>query len=97
MQQNNLNPYDSTLATLSVSCSKALQLDLAEALLNQIAVCLYLHPYNALLAACDAMVSSNMKLQNTIVLITILLLAMLKLVCLKPQLYSLVRPLVKNS
>ncbi|KAK7280796.1 hypothetical protein RJT34_25863 [Clitoria ternatea] len=55
MQQKNLKPYDSTLATLSVTCSKALQLDLAEALLNQISECLIPHPYNALLASCDAL------------------------------------------
>ncbi|CAJ1972614.1 unnamed protein product [Sphenostylis stenocarpa] len=53
MQQKNLKPNDSTLATLSITCSKALQLDLAEALLNQISECLYPHPYNALLASCD--------------------------------------------
>ncbi|TKY57582.1 Pentatricopeptide repeat-containing protein [Spatholobus suberectus] len=55
MQQKNLKPYDSTLATLSIICSKALQLDLAEALLNQISECLYPHPYNALLASCNAL------------------------------------------
>ncbi|XP_027364853.1 pentatricopeptide repeat-containing protein At1g76280 isoform X2 [Abrus precatorius] len=55
MQQKNLKPYDSTLATLSVTCSKALQLDLAEALLNQISECLYPYPYNALLASCDVL------------------------------------------
>ncbi|XP_027940723.1 pentatricopeptide repeat-containing protein At1g76280 isoform X2 [Vigna unguiculata] len=53
MQQKNLKPNDSTLATLSITCSKALQLDLAEAFLNQISGCLYPHPYNALLASCD--------------------------------------------
>ncbi|KAL5074967.1 hypothetical protein RYX36_013951 [Vicia faba] len=41
-----------------------LQLDLAESLLNQISDCLYPHPYNALLASCDALVSSIMKLQS---------------------------------
>ncbi|XP_022638320.1 pentatricopeptide repeat-containing protein At1g76280 isoform X4 [Vigna radiata var. radiata] len=53
MQQKKLKPNDSTLATLSITCSKALQLDLAEAFLNQISECLYPHPYNALLASCD--------------------------------------------
>ncbi|KAL5129320.1 Pentatricopeptide repeat-containing protein [Glycine soja] len=53
MQQKNLKPYDSTLASLSITCSKALQLDLAEAFLNQISECLYPNPYNALLASCD--------------------------------------------
>nr|KYP65227.1 Pentatricopeptide repeat-containing protein At1g76280 family [Cajanus cajan] len=55
MQQKNLKPYDSTLATLSITCSKALQLDLAEALLNKIAECQCPHPYNVLLASCDAL------------------------------------------
>ncbi|KAL2349373.1 hypothetical protein Fmac_003373 [Flemingia macrophylla] len=55
MQQKNLKPYDSTLATLSITCSQALQLDLAEALLNQISECQYPHPYNVLLASCDAL------------------------------------------
>ncbi|KAG4383093.1 hypothetical protein GLYMA_14G223300v4 [Glycine max] len=64
MQQKNLKPYDSTLASLSITCSKALQLDLAEAFLNQISECLYPNPYNALLASCDQLVSSNVKVQN---------------------------------
>ncbi|QHN88265.1 hypothetical protein HN51_042351 [Arachis hypogaea] len=55
MKQNNLKPLDSTLAALSVSCSRALELDLAEALLNQIAGYPHLYPYGALLAACDEM------------------------------------------
>ncbi|KAL5077553.1 hypothetical protein RYX36_016537 [Vicia faba] len=55
MQQGNLKLYDSTLATLSVSFSRELQLDLAESLLNQISDSLYPHPYNALLASCDAL------------------------------------------
>lgn len=66
MQQKKLKPNDSTLATLSITCSKALQLDLAEAFLNQISECLYPHPYNALLASCDELVSSIMKFQNRI-------------------------------
>ncbi|KEH26675.1 PPR containing plant-like protein [Medicago truncatula] len=55
MQQENLKLVDSTLATLSVAFSRELQLDLAESLLNQISECLYPHPYNALLASCDAL------------------------------------------
>ncbi|KAJ4717572.1 Pentatricopeptide repeat [Melia azedarach] len=55
MQQQNLKPYDSTLATLSIKCSKALELDLAEALLDQISECPYPQPFNIFLAACDAM------------------------------------------
>ncbi|GAV63461.1 PPR domain-containing protein/PPR_2 domain-containing protein/PPR_3 domain-containing protein [Cephalotus follicularis] len=55
MRQMNLKPLDSTLATLSISCSRALELDLAEVLLDQISDRLYPHPHNALLAACDVM------------------------------------------
>lgn len=73
MQQENLKPYDSTLATLSVTCSKELQLDLAESLLNQISECLHPHPYNALLASCDALVSSNMNFKTKFCLLPFLL------------------------
>ncbi|KAK9946825.1 hypothetical protein M0R45_012268 [Rubus argutus] len=55
MQQRNLKPYDSTLASLSIGCSKALELGLAEALLDQISECSHPHPFNAFLAACDTM------------------------------------------
>lgn len=55
MQQKNLKPLDSTLAKLSVGCSKDLELDLAEHLLDQISECPYPYPYNAFLAACDKM------------------------------------------
>lgn len=57
MQQRNLKPYDSTLANLSIGCSKVLELDFAEALLDQISECSYPHPFNAFLAACDTVVS----------------------------------------
>lgn len=80
MQQKNLKPYDSTLASLSITCSKALQLDLAEAFLNQISECLYPNPYNA---SCNQLVSSNVKVQNKVMHFTILLFARLKLVYLK--------------
>lgn len=56
MQQRDLKPYDSTLATLSMSCSKSLELDLAENMLDQITECSHPHPFNALLAACDTLV-----------------------------------------
>ncbi|GAB4854294.1 hypothetical protein Ancab_022880 [Ancistrocladus abbreviatus] len=52
---SNLKPYDSTLATLSIGCSRALDLELAEVLLNQVSESLSAHPYNTFLAACDAM------------------------------------------
>lgn len=45
------------LATLSVSCSEALKLDLAEAMLDQIDKCPYANPFNVFFAACDALVS----------------------------------------
>ncbi|XP_048444515.1 pentatricopeptide repeat-containing protein At1g76280 isoform X1 [Pyrus x bretschneideri] len=53
MQQRNLKPYDSTLVTLSIGSSKVLELNLAEALLDQISECSYPHPFNAFFAACD--------------------------------------------
>lgn len=53
MQQRKLKPCDSTLSALSVGCSRALDLDLAEALLNQITKTPYAYPFNAFLAACD--------------------------------------------
>lgn len=57
MQQQNLKPYDSTLATVSAYCSKAFQVDLAEHLLDQISECSYAYPFNNLLAAYDSLVS----------------------------------------
>ncbi|KAK2971799.1 hypothetical protein RJ640_018488, partial [Escallonia rubra] len=53
MQRKNLEPYDSTLATISVACSKDLELDLAESFLDQISTSPSPFPYNALLEACD--------------------------------------------
>uniref|UniRef100_A0A1J3FWX7 Pentatricopeptide repeat-containing protein n=1 Tax=Noccaea caerulescens TaxID=107243 RepID=A0A1J3FWX7_NOCCA len=55
MQQQNLKPYDSTLATVSSYCSKAFQVDLAEHLLDQISECSYTYPFNNLLAAYDSL------------------------------------------
>ncbi|OAP14668.1 hypothetical protein AXX17_AT1G70750 [Arabidopsis thaliana] len=55
MQQQNLKPYDSTLATVAAYCSKALQVDLAEHLLDQISECSYSYPFNNLLAAYDSL------------------------------------------
>ncbi|XP_044511018.1 pentatricopeptide repeat-containing protein At1g76280 isoform X2 [Mangifera indica] len=55
MQQKNLKPHDSTLQTLSIESSKALELDLAEALMDQISILKNLRPINAFLAACDTM------------------------------------------
>lgn len=57
MQCKNLKPHDSTLATIAVGCSEGLELDLAEALLDQISKSRSVHPYNAFLKACDTLVS----------------------------------------
>ncbi|EEF35064.1 pentatricopeptide repeat-containing protein, putative [Ricinus communis] len=53
MQQRDLKPYNSTLATLSVVCSKNLELDLAEALLDQLSNYQDPYPFNAFLRACN--------------------------------------------
>ncbi|KAK9740130.1 hypothetical protein RND81_03G013900 [Saponaria officinalis] len=53
MEKKDVKLYDSTLSILSIRCSRALDLDLAESLLNQITAYSYPHPYNAFLAACD--------------------------------------------
>ncbi|KAH9618217.1 hypothetical protein KSS87_002641 [Heliosperma pusillum] len=53
MEEKEVKLYDPTLLILSISCSKALNLDLAESLLNQITRCSYPHAYNVFLAACD--------------------------------------------
>ncbi|XP_062092087.1 pentatricopeptide repeat-containing protein At1g76280 isoform X2 [Humulus lupulus] len=55
MQHKNLKAFDRTVATLSVSCSKALELDLAEALLHRVSKCPYPHPFNVFFAACDTL------------------------------------------
>lgn len=57
MQQSDLKPYDPTIATVSMSCSKAVELDLAEDMLDQMTECLHPHPFNSLLVACDTAVS----------------------------------------
>ncbi|KAG1327487.1 pentatricopeptide repeat-containing protein [Cocos nucifera] len=57
MEKKNIEPYNDTLAALSIGHSKNLDLDMAEALLEKISgnPPKYIHPFNALLAACDAM------------------------------------------
>lgn len=57
MLQKNIKPKDSTLAVLSVSCSRGLELDLAETLLDQISKCNHVNVFNELLEACDKLVS----------------------------------------
>nr|UPT49270.1 pentatricopeptide repeat protein AaPPR113 [Agave angustifolia] len=57
MEKRNIKPYNDTLAVLSTDHSKNLKLDLAEDLLEKISDGLpkYIHPFNAILAACDVM------------------------------------------
>lgn len=52
-----MKPYDSTLVCLSVSCSRNLELDLAQSFLDQISTFEGPYPFNAFLEACDALVS----------------------------------------
>ncbi|XP_056177316.1 pentatricopeptide repeat-containing protein At1g76280 isoform X6 [Syzygium oleosum] len=58
MQKQKLKPFDSTLATISVKCSEALELDFAEDLLVQISECPHPYPFNVFLAACNAMLAA---------------------------------------
>ncbi|KAG9144451.1 hypothetical protein Leryth_014493 [Lithospermum erythrorhizon] len=55
MEKQNMQPSDSALAALSISCSKSLELDLAEAFLNQISKSSASHPYDTFLEACDTL------------------------------------------
>lgn len=57
MRQKNMKPSDSTLAALSVSCSRGLQLDLAETFLDQVSKCNHVNIFNEFLKACDTVVS----------------------------------------
>lgn len=59
MEQKNMKLCDSTLASLSMICSRSLELDLAEGFLHQISTSQSPFPYNAFLEACDAMVSNS--------------------------------------
>ncbi|KAF9597742.1 hypothetical protein IFM89_021229 [Coptis chinensis] len=53
MEEMNLKPCNATLRMLSIGCSKVLELDLAEALLDQAVESPCIQPFNCLLAACD--------------------------------------------
>ncbi|KZV33190.1 pentatricopeptide repeat-containing protein [Dorcoceras hygrometricum] len=55
MQEKNMKPYDSTLAAISTSCSRGLELDWAEMFLDQMSQCPYTYPFNAFLEACDTL------------------------------------------
>ncbi|XP_073138249.1 pentatricopeptide repeat-containing protein At1g76280 isoform X2 [Henckelia pumila] len=62
MQLKNMKPYDSTLAAMSTSCSRGLELDLAEMFLDQTLQC-PTYPYNAFLEACDTLDQPERALQ----------------------------------
>ncbi|KAF6172439.1 hypothetical protein GIB67_006952 [Kingdonia uniflora] len=51
----NLKPRSATMTILSMRCSRILELDLAEDLLDHIVETPHLHPFNALLVACNVM------------------------------------------
>jgi hypothetical protein len=58
MERRGIEPYNDTLAALSVGSSRSLQLNLAEDFLARISKPQpkYIHAFNALLAGCDMMV-----------------------------------------
>ncbi|KAL8141009.1 hypothetical protein V2J09_007030 [Rumex salicifolius] len=58
MQDRNIKPYDHTFTALSISCSKRMDLDLAELLLSETSECTEVYPYNTFLAACRAVLSA---------------------------------------
>lgn len=60
LEKRNIKPYNDTLAAVSTAYSKNLELDIAEDLAGKISDGLpkYIHPFNAILAACDVMVIS---------------------------------------
>ncbi|XP_055833234.1 pentatricopeptide repeat-containing protein At1g76280 isoform X2 [Solanum dulcamara] len=55
MQEKNIKPHDSTLAVLAVICSRELELNLAEAFLDEMSEIQSPHPCNAFLEACDVL------------------------------------------
>ncbi|MQM20517.1 hypothetical protein Taro_053539 [Colocasia esculenta] len=59
MEKRNLKPNNDTFSALVVGYSKNLDLDMAESFLDQISdhSPKYIHPFNAILAACDTVVS----------------------------------------
>lgn len=62
MQERKLKPFYSTIAALSIKCSRSLEPDLAEELLKEISgkrsIFQLVRPYNAFLKVCDLLVSS---------------------------------------
>ncbi|KAL6527177.1 hypothetical protein OROGR_016267 [Orobanche gracilis] len=55
MEQKKMKPHDSTLAAISVGCSRGLELDLAETFLAQISKCHHIYPFNAFFKACETL------------------------------------------
>ncbi|KAJ8538174.1 hypothetical protein K7X08_014714 [Anisodus acutangulus] len=55
MKEKNIKPRDSTLAALAVICSRDLELNLAEAFLDEMSEIQSPRPYNAFLEACDVL------------------------------------------
>uniref|UniRef100_A0A7N0RH55 Pentatricopeptide repeat-containing protein n=1 Tax=Kalanchoe fedtschenkoi TaxID=63787 RepID=A0A7N0RH55_KALFE len=55
MRNKNMEPCESSLASLSISCSKALQLNFAEALLYMVSGRVGVLPFNSFLRACAAL------------------------------------------
>ncbi|CAI9295775.1 unnamed protein product [Lactuca saligna] len=51
MEERNMKPLDSNLATLSARCSKDLELNLAKSFLSEMGQCTTAYPYNQLLGA----------------------------------------------
>ncbi|CAI0546356.1 unnamed protein product [Linum tenue] len=90
MQQRNLKAHDSTLATLSIACSKNFELDLAEDLLNELSASPYPYPCNEFLQACDRLNQPERALR---------MLAKMKKLNLKPDIrtYELLISLFGNA
>ncbi|KAL6573414.1 hypothetical protein OROHE_001873 [Orobanche hederae] len=55
MEQKKMKPHDSTLAAISLGCSRGLELDLAETFLAQISKCHHIYPFNAFFKACETL------------------------------------------
>ncbi|CAI9303270.1 unnamed protein product [Lactuca saligna] len=51
MEERNMKPLDSNLATLSTRCSKDLELNLAKSFLSEMGECTTAYPYNRVLGA----------------------------------------------
>lgn len=65
MKEKNIKPHDSTLAVLAVMCSRELELNLAEAFLDEMSKIHNPRPYNAFLEACDVLVRQYIIISKT--------------------------------